>query len=142
MFLKSSLFFIIFYILIKLLQFFAGVEGIIHLLGLHWIFSGFAALILLFIPVIGPFVGVYGAVQGWGWSPIWAILLFFGYYFIYFFLFLSGAKVSFDIWKKIFSPSDTFRHGQQDIEPDFTVKQTNEPPSQKTLLIQDKRNQD
>ena len=89
------LLFIISYLLVSLLQIVASVDGILHFFGLHWIFALFAALLLLFIPAIGPLAGVYGAVEVWGW-PIWAsLILFFWPYILYGILLLFGVSFSF-----------------------------------------------
>ena len=147
MILKLPVLFIAAYILISLLQLIASIDGIMHFFGLHWIFAGFAALLLVFVPAIGPLAGVYGAVAVWNWPPILAILLFFWPYLFYLFLFLFGTTASFMFWKKAFWPfyvARPFKSKQtQDIEPEFSVKEeSRNPQEQTTALIEDKRKND
>lgn len=45
----------------------------------HWFFKYFALLVgfaVSYIPIVGSIIGVFGAISAWGWSPLWAILLF------------------------------------------------------------------
>lgn len=102
MILKLPVLFIAAYILISLLQLIASIDGIMHFFGLHWIFAGFAALLLVFIPAVGPLAGVYGAVAVWNWPPILAVLLFFWPYLVYLLLFLFGTSASFFFLEKSF----------------------------------------
>ncbi len=132
MILKLPVLFIAAYILISLLQLIASTDGIMHFFGLHWIFAGFAALLLVFIPAVGPLAGVYGAVAVWNWPPILAVLLFFWPYLVYLLLFLFGTSASFVFWKKAFWPfytSRPFKARPQDIEPEFMVKETDSADS-------------
>lgn len=143
MLLKLPVLFIISYIVISLLQLIASIDGIMHFFGLHWIFAGFAGLLLVFIPAIGPLAGVYGAVAVWNWPPVLAVLLFFWPYLVYALLFLFGTTASFVLWKKAFWPfyaSRPFKSRTQDIEPDFNIKETNDTDPQESMpLIEDKR---
>lgn len=144
---KLPVLFILVYILISLLQLIASIDGIMHFFGLHWIFAGFAALLLVFIPAIGPLAGVYGAVAVWNWPPILAILLFFWPYLFYLFLFLFGTTASLMFWKKAFWPFYTGRpfksQRPRDIEPEFSVKEESRNPQElTTALIEDKRKND
>ena len=143
MLLKLPVLFIIAYIAISLLQLIASIDGIMHFFGLHWIFAGFAGLLLVFIPAIGPLAGVYGAVAVWKWPTVLAVLLFFWPYLIYLFLFLFGTTTSFLLWKKAFWPfyaSSPFKSRTQDIEPEFSVKKTNGTDSMKSMpFIENKR---
>lgn len=66
------------YFTASVLQFFATISGLQHWWGLHWFFSGFVALFVCGIPVLGSITGFMGAVKGWGWSYLGAGILFFG----------------------------------------------------------------
>ena len=126
MLLKLPFLFVLFYIAVTVLQFVAGMDGIMHLLGLHWIFSGFAAALLAFIPAIGPAVGFYGAVVVWKWPILPVLFLFFWPYFIYAALFLFGSAKLFMFWKNVLWPFYSvrrFKFRHDDIEPEFTVKE-------------------
>ncbi|MBR4126252.1 MAG: hypothetical protein IKR09_01575 [Alphaproteobacteria bacterium] len=120
---KLPFLFIVFYILITALQFIAGIDGIMHIFGLHWIFAGFAAALLAFIPAIGPAVGLYGAVVVWKWPAFLALFLFFWPYFIYAGLLLFGTTKAFMFWKKALWPFTRPTKRSGDIEPEFTVKE-------------------
>lgn len=98
------LFFLLSVVVVGLMQIVASIDGILHFFDLHWIFAVFAALLLLFIPAIGPLAGVYGAVAAWGWSVWAALLLFFWPYILYGILALLGltsALWNFGSLKKI-----------------------------------------
>lgn len=123
MLLKCSVLFIVFYAVVTVLQFFAGVDGLSHLLGLQGIFVGLASALLAFIPAIGPAVGLYGAVVVWKWPIIGALLLFFWPYFILAGLMLIGSTQTFLIWKKAIWPFARTAGHPDDIEPEFTVKE-------------------
>ncbi len=113
------LFFLISYLIIALLQIVASIDGILYFFGLHWIFALFAAVLLVFIPALGPLAGVYGAVEVWGWS-IWAsIFLFFWPYILYGILLLFG--VSFSFWN-FQSMKRYFKKDPSVIEASYTVK--------------------
>lgn len=47
-------------------------------LGLHWIIAGPLALLLAYLPLVGPILGMLGAVHYWHWAWWQAGLLFFG----------------------------------------------------------------
>lgn len=134
MLLKLPIIFIATYLIVSLLQFVASLDGIMYFFGLHWIFSIFAALLLLFIPAIGPLAGVYGAVQVWGW-PVWAaLLLFFWPYIMYGIMLSLGVTTSFFVWKNAFKP---FNHKKNKyIEPEYTVKES--PQEIKPFYIEKK----
>ena len=127
--LKLPVLLLIAYIAVSLLQLIASIDGIMHFFGLHWIFAGFAALLLVFVPALGPLAGVYGAVTVWGWPSVLAVLLFFWPYLIYLLLFLFGTTASFVLWKKTFWPfyvARPFKRRPQDIEPEYSVKETDD----------------
>jgi len=117
----------IFYIVVTVTQYVANIDGIMHILGLHWIFAGFAAALLFFIPTIGPIAGFYGAVVVWKWPILPVLFLFFWPYFIYAVLFLFGATKLLMFWKNMIRPFYSFKRfkfSQDDIEPEFTVKES------------------
>ena len=124
---KLPVFFAVFYIVITAIQYLASIDGIMHLLGLHWIFAGFAAALLVFIPAIGPITGFYGAVVVWKWPLLPVLFLFFWPYFVYVSLFLFGTTKAFMFWKNAIWPfysGKPFKFRKNDIEPDFTVKES------------------
>lgn len=95
------LFFLLSVIIVGALQIIASIDGILHFFDLHWIFAVFAAMLLLFIPAIGPLAGVYGAVAAWGWSIWAALLLFFWPYILYGILALLGLTSALWSFKTI-----------------------------------------
>ena len=65
----------------------------------------------------------------WGWPSVLAVLLFFWPYLIYLLLFLFGTTASFVLWKKTFWPfyvARPFKRRPQDIEPEYSVKETDD----------------
>ena len=89
------LLFLFSYVVVGIMQIVASIDGILYFFGLHWIFALLAAVVLVFIPVIGPIAGVYGAVAAWGWSIWSALLLFFWPYVLYLILIALGFSASF-----------------------------------------------
>ena len=139
MFSKLASFFPVFFTVITALQFLAGVDGLMHIFNLHWIFAGFAAAVLVMIPAIGPMVGLYGAAVVWKWNIWLSLFLFFWPYFIIAGLMLFGATKALMFWKKVIWPfysSNPFRSRQQDIEPEFTVKESAPEKKSETLYIE------
>ena len=124
------------YFLITILQFAAGMDGLMHLLGLHWIFSGIAAALLALIPAIGPAVGLYGAVIVWKWPVVLALFLFFWPYFIFAGLMLFGTTQAFLFWKKAIWPFTRAAGRSDDIEPEFTVKEKAPADDAEALFIE------
>ena len=53
------LLFLFSYVVVGIMQIVASIDGILYFFGLHWIFALLAAIVLVFIPVIGPIAGVY-----------------------------------------------------------------------------------
>ena len=124
---KWPILLIVFYIIITVTQYIASIDGIMHILGLHWIFAGLASALLFFIPTIGPIAGFYGAVVVWKWPILPVLFLFFWPYFIYAALALFGATKFLMFWKNMIWPAYTvkrFRFRKGDIEPEFSVKES------------------
>lgn len=147
MHLKQNSLFIAFYIIITIVQFMAGLCGLMHMFDLHWIFAGFAAGFLILMPAFGPMAGVYGATVVWNWPALIALFLFFWQYFIYAGLFLFGATKALLFWKKMISPiyfSSAFKKPQKDIEPEFSVKESpsENKESSERLIIEYKNDLD
>ncbi len=67
----------IIYFALGVTQFLALVTGIQEI-GVHWLLSGIAALIIAPIPIVGTIGGIYGAIEGWGWPWMQATSLFVG----------------------------------------------------------------
>lgn len=66
------------YFLLGVFQFFALWSGIEVWLDINSLFAAILALFLAGIPIVGTALGMYGAVEAWGWSWIQAGALFFG----------------------------------------------------------------
>lgn len=74
-----QVFFTIGYLLVGVIQFFALWDGLNYALGLPSIVGFILSIFLTYIPIIGTLLGIYGAVNVWGWDLIRAVLLFFWY---------------------------------------------------------------
>jgi len=66
------------YFALGFFQLFAVYAGLSDWVGLHWIIAGPLAFFISYMPLIGTVVGMFGAVESWGWSWIQAFALFFG----------------------------------------------------------------
>lgn len=66
------------YFVLSIFQFMALWSGIEIWLGINSFFSGVLALFIAGIPLVGTGLGMFGAVEAWGWSWMQAGLLFFG----------------------------------------------------------------
>lgn len=66
------------YIVLAFVQFFAIWSGVEIWLGIGSFFAGILSFFLAPIPLVGTVLGVYGAVEAWGWSWLQAGALFFG----------------------------------------------------------------
>jgi hypothetical protein len=86
-----QVFFVIAYLVMGVVQFFAIADGVGHLLGWNGFFSFVAAGFVTYIPLLGSALGVYGAVAEWGWSIWQAGALFFWYVPVAILLSLIGA---------------------------------------------------
>jgi len=64
------------YLGIGFVQFLAIITGVQDWWGIHWLLSGFIALFLAYMPVIGTITGIMGAIKAWNWSYTVAILFF------------------------------------------------------------------
>ena len=69
--------FVLDYLAVAALQFGAIAAGL-ESVGVHWTVSALLALWLCYLPLLGSVAGVYGAILGWGWPLIKAVLLFAG----------------------------------------------------------------
>jgi hypothetical protein len=63
-----------------LFQFAAIMAELVDGIGLHWIIAGPAAMLLASVPLVGTILGIFGAVNVWGWAWWQAALLFFGWF--------------------------------------------------------------
>lgn len=79
------------YLIMGLVQVFAIVAGIQAWLGLYWIIALILAFFVTYIPLLGPILGVAGAVEVWGWSYGGAILLFFWPYVLMLFAMIASS---------------------------------------------------
>lgn len=70
------------YFCLGVFQFFALWSGIELWMGIGSFFAGILAFMLAGIPLVGTALGMYGAVEAWGWSWIQAGGLFFGPFLI------------------------------------------------------------
>jgi hypothetical protein len=66
------------YMVVGFVQIFAIVAGIKVWLGWGTVASFIGAIVTTYIPFAGQGLGIYGAVVGWDWPLIQAILLFGG----------------------------------------------------------------
>lgn len=82
------------YLVLSIFQFFAIIAGFDVWLGLGSFISTILALFLAGIPLLGTLVGMFGAVQGWGWTWLDAGLLFIGPALVI--LLLAGAATWLD----------------------------------------------
>jgi len=90
---KNSLFTIgyIVYFAMGLVQIAAIVAGFEAWWGWNGFFAILGSIFVAYIPVLGTIVGIMGAIKGWNWSPIQAILLFCWPLVIYIGVFLYDA---------------------------------------------------
>lgn len=65
------------YFVLGLVQFLAVITGL-QVFGVHWLLSGFIALFVAYMPIVGTAAGVYGAMYGWNWELLPALVLFLG----------------------------------------------------------------
>lgn len=66
------------YLALSLIQWWAVVAGIEHLLGTGWFVSGVISLLATFVPFAGSAAAIYGAVTAWDWSFWLAAAVFIG----------------------------------------------------------------
>lgn len=66
------------YFLLGIFQFFALWSGIEVWLGIGSFFAGLMAFCIAGVPIVGTALGMYGAVEAWGWSWVQAGGLFLG----------------------------------------------------------------
>ena len=81
------------FVILGIAQFVAIYNGFEQWLGLHWIITLPLAFILGQLPLVGTVVGMFGAVEAWGWSWLQSFLLFFGPFLLLSILYaISGKK--------------------------------------------------
>ncbi len=83
----------ILYLLLGVFQLAATFAGLEVWVGLHWIIAGPLAFFLAYIPLVGTIVGMFGAVEAWGWSWGQAGALFFGPFIVIFILLLISGGI-------------------------------------------------
>ena len=66
------------YIIMGTIQMAAIMAGLEHWLGLYWLIAIILAFPLGYFPIVGPILGIAGAVTAWHWAWWQAALLFFG----------------------------------------------------------------
>lgn len=64
------------YVIIGLVQIAATIAGFEAWWGWSGFFAIIGAVIVGHLPIFGTVMGIMGAIKGWGWSPILAILFF------------------------------------------------------------------
>lgn len=79
--------------LMGLLQLAAILSGILDWWGWPWPIAILVAMPVAYIPILGTIVGIMGAIKSFGWSPMFAILLFCWPYVLYIIL-MAGGGVS------------------------------------------------
>jgi hypothetical protein len=72
-------FFQIAFVVMGFVQLFAAWDGFMYMLGVGSFVGGILAFFTAYIPVIGSVVGMYGAMNVWGWSFLQSFILFFWY---------------------------------------------------------------
>jgi hypothetical protein len=85
----------IIYFLMGLLQLAAIMGGIEDWWGFPWWVAIFIAFSLAYIPIVGTIVGIMGAIEAFGWSPVTAITLFCWPYIIYIAILLITGSLAF-----------------------------------------------
>ena len=67
------------YFVMGIVQLFAAWDGYMYLLGVGSFVGGVLAFFTAYIPLVGSLVGMYGAINVWGWGFLQAFVLFFWY---------------------------------------------------------------
>lgn len=89
------------YLLMGLVQLAAILGGIEDWWGWPWWIAIFVAFPIAYIPILGTVVGIMGAIESFGWSPMAAITLFCWPYIIYIIaIAIGGAGELFSRFKK------------------------------------------
>lgn len=71
------------YIIIGLFQIAAIWAGLESWLGLYWFVLLPVSIVVTYIPILGTAIGIFGAINAWGWSGLSAFTLFgFPYIFV------------------------------------------------------------
>ena len=79
------------YAFVGLLQLAAVYGAVEDWWGVPWWIGMFISPIIAFTPIVGTIAGIMGAIKSFGWSPLFAILLFFWPYVLYLILFAGGG---------------------------------------------------
>ena len=74
-----QVFFVIAYVIVGFLQFFAIASGIEYATDWGGAIPYILAVLTTYIPIVGSVLGIYGATNSWDWSVLQAALLFFWY---------------------------------------------------------------
>src|SRR5215475_5890965 len=84
----------ILYFGVGIVQLLATLAGIEHWLGVSTFIAFLLSAFTAYIPLVGTVLGMFGAVQAWGWSWAEAAALFFGVFVVN--LALLGAASGLD----------------------------------------------
>ena len=89
------------YLLMGLVQWSAILEGIKVWWEWPWWIAIFVALPIAYTPILGTVVGIMGAIESFGWSPMAAITFFCWPYIIYIVaIVIVGAGELFSLFRK------------------------------------------
>jgi hypothetical protein len=80
------------YFIMGIVQLFAAWDGFMYMLGVGGFVGGILAFVVTYVPIVGSAMGMYGAMNVWGWSFLKAFVLFF-WYLILWGIFLAFAGI-------------------------------------------------
>jgi len=107
------------YIILAIIQFLAIITGFVEIFG--GFFGFIIAVIIAPIPIIGEIIGMIGAIRNWGWSPISAVLLFWGLPIASYLYFKKKLRKENKI-DKILTISKATSQGSEIIKEDIVPK--------------------
>lgn len=81
------------------IQFLAMIKGTQIWFNIPWVISIIVSGFFAWVPIIGTIAGIKGAIDGWGWDPLFALILFLVPYTLYIIAIIFGGLI--DFFKKI-----------------------------------------
>lgn len=88
-----QIFFVYAYFIIGTVQLIAAIDGVRYLLGVGTIVSFFIAIFVNYIPIVGSFLGYYGAHNAWHWNVYASVGLCFWYVPV------LAIAILLDVWR-------------------------------------------